>query len=123
MKKIVLTFTVLLFAVQNAFALDVYYFYKKPRCMTCKTIEAYTQQAVISMNDKNVKYIGVDLDNPQNQHYVKKYNLYTKAVIISDTKNGKENWKNLDKIWTKVRNEKDFKNYVVSEVNKMKTQK
>ncbi len=113
----------MLLFVNNAMALDVYYFYKKPRCMTCQKIEKYTKEAVTSMNDKDVKFIGIDLDNSANQSYIKKYNLYTKSVIITDTKNEKEQWKNLDKIWTKTNNEKDFKNYIVSELNKMKIYK
>lgn len=123
MRKFLLAFAIITYFAQSAFALDVYYFYGKPRCMTCKKMETYTRQAVDSLKDKNVKYIGVDLDVPQNGKYVKKYNLYTKSVILSDTKNGKENWKTLDKIWMKVRNEKEFKNYIISEIKQMKGKK
>lgn len=123
MKKLLAILTLMIAFAGNAFALDVYYFYGKPRCANCKKMEAYTQSAVTTMNDKDVKYKGIDLDNPQNKSYVKKYNLYTKAVVISQTKNGKEEWKNLDKIWTKVGNEKDFKDYVISEIKQMKGKK
>ena len=40
--------------------------------------------------------------------------------IISKNKNGKEQWENLDKIWLKVRNEKEFKKYITGEIKKFK---
>ena len=121
--KLLLLFT-MLFAFSNiAFAADkvnVYYFYGKPRCTTCMKIENYTKSAVASMNDKNVVFKGIDMDNSANTAMVKKYNLFTKSVIISKVKNGKEQWKNLDKVFLKVGNEQDFKNYIITETKTIK---
>lgn len=103
--------------------LNVYYFYGKPRCTTCMKIENYTKSAVASMNDKNVVFKDVDMDNPDNAVMVKKYNLYTKSVIVSKVKNSKEQWKNLDKVWVKVGNEKDFKTYIINEIKNLKDAK
>lgn len=123
-KRIFLLIFTLLFAFSNiAFAADkvnVYYFYGKPRCTTCMKIENYTKSAVASMKDKDIVFKGVDMDNTANGAMVKKYNLYTKSVIISKVKNGKEQWKNLDKIWIKVSNEQIFKNYVITEIKNLK---
>lgn len=123
LNKLLLLFT-MLFAFSNiAFAADkvnVYYFYGKPRCTTCMKIENYTKSAVASINDKDVVFKGVDMDNAANGAMVKKYNLYTKSVIISKIKNGKEQWKNLDQIFVKVGNEQDFKNYIITETKKFK---
>lgn len=122
--KIFLLLFALFFAFSNvAFAADkvnVYYFYGKPRCMTCLHIEKYTKGAVESMKDKDIVYKGIDMDNPANKGMVKKYNLYTKAVILSKVKNGKEQWKNLDKIWTLVGFENKFKNYIITETKAFK---
>ena len=115
---------ILLLAFSNvAFAADkinVYYFYGKPRCTTCMKIQNYTKSAVASMNDKDVIFKDIDMDNSANTAMVKKYNLYTKSVIVSKMKNGKEQWKNLDKIWLKVGNEQDFKNYIITETKSFK---
>lgn len=123
-KRIFLLLFTMLFAFSNiAFAADkvnVYYFYGKPRCITCMKIENYTKSAVTSMNDKNVVFKGVDMDNSDNSAMVKKYNLYTKSVIISKVKNGKEQWKNLDKIFLKAGNEQYFKNYIITEIKTFK---
>jgi hypothetical protein len=63
------------------------------------------------------------MQNSENDSLVKKYNLYNKSVILSKTKNGKEQWKNLDQIWLKVKNEQDFKNYITTEIKKFKGKK
>lgn len=124
--KVLFLFT-LLFAFSNvAFAADkvnVYYFYGKPRCTTCMKIENYTKSAVASMNDKDVVYKGIDMDNSENTAVVKKYNLFTKSVIISKVKNGKEQWKNLDKVFLKAGNEQDFKKYIITETKNFKGSK
>lgn len=121
--KLLLVFA-MLFAFSNiTFAADkinVYYFFGKPRCTTCMKIENYTKGAVASMKDKDIVFKGIDMDNPNNGAMVKKYNLYTKSVIVSKVKNGKEQWKNLDKIFLKVANEQDFKNYITTEIKKLK---
>lgn len=119
MKKIISLAILSLFFANGAFASDinVYYFWSNPRCMTCKKMEAYTQNAVKKMNDSSVHFSLVNMS--KNKNNVKKYKLYTKSVVISKTENGKEKWKNLDKIWSKVGNEKEFENYVISEIKKL----
>jgi len=103
--------------VKNDTKTIVYYFYAKPRCFSCKKIEKYTKEAVESLNKNDVVYKAVDLDDPANKHYAKDYKLFTKAVVLSKIKNGKEiKSKNLTEIWTKLGNEKDFKNYVTKEI-------
>lgn len=95
----------------------VYYFYGKPRCVTCQKIEKYTGEAVKEMKSQKVSYQPVDYDKPENKHYLKDYGLYTKSVIVSERKNGKEiKHKNLNKIWTLTNNEKKFKEYIKKEV-------
>lgn len=123
MKKLLLILATFLIVSNVVFASDkvnVYYFHGKPRCTTCMKIEKYTQSAVSSMKDKDVIYQGIDMERPENASMVKKYNLFTKSVIVSKSKNGKEQWKNLDKIWVKVNNQKDFENYIITEIKKIK---
>lgn len=126
MKKLLLILTILLGFSNIAFAADkinVYYFYGKPRCTTCMKIENYTKSAVASMNNKDVVFKGIDMEKSENSAMIKKYNLYTKSVVVSKFKNGKEQWKNLDKIWVKVGNEKDFKTYIITEIKNLKDAK
>lgn len=122
MKKIFITLVIFFTFSSSAFAVDVnvYYFWRNPRCVTCKKMENYTQKAVSEMNDSTVYFNSIDMSKPENKKSVKKYGLYTKTVIISKNQNGKEEWKNLTKIWDKTGNEKDFKNYIKTEVKAFK---
>lgn len=126
LNEVLLILTILIGFSNVAFASDkinVYYFYGKPRCATCMKIEKYTQSAVQSMKDKTIIYKSVNMEKPENSSMVKKYSLFTKSVIISKNKNGKEQWKNLDKIWLKVGNEQEFKKYVTGEIKSFKGKK
>ena len=100
--------------------LIVYYFYAKPRCVSCQKIEKFTREAVNALNNSKVTYKTVNLDETENKHYYKDYGLYTKSVVLSKIKDRKEiQSKNLDKIWTKLGNEDEFKQYITEEINKI----
>ena len=68
---------------------------------------------------KNGKLVfkALNTDEKENKHFLKEYNLFTKAVILSKISNGKEvRSKNLQKIWHLVRDEFKYKDYIVNEV-------
>lgn len=102
--------------------LNVYYFHGKMRCPTCRNMENYTIETVGKYFKKEIEsgkinFKAVDVEQKGNEHYVKDYKLYTKTLIISVTKNGKEvQYKNLDKIWEYSRNKEKFVNYVKNEI-------
>jgi thiol-disulfide isomerase/thioredoxin len=103
--------------IQKKDGIIVYYFYAKPRCVSCKKIETYTQESVSALNNSKVVYKAIDLDDSANKHYMKDYKLFTKAVVLSEIKNGEEvKSKNLVDIWTKLGDEKAFKGYVTREI-------
>ena len=100
----------------------VTYFHNTIRCPTCHRIENLSDQAIHSHFSKGLlsgKLIWrvVNVDEPQNEHYNTDYQLYTKSLIVSEVKDGKEvRWKNLEKIWTLVGDENQFDNYVQTEI-------
>lgn len=99
----------------------VYYFHGNYRCPSCMTIERYTRESIESNFAKELKsgqmeFRSVNVELPDNNHYVQDYKLYTKSVIVSQIAQNKEQrWKNLQKVWELLRNEMKFKNYVKSE--------
>jgi thiol-disulfide isomerase/thioredoxin len=99
----------------------VYYFHTTGRCPTCIKMEKYTNEAVKAyfsneLKSGKIEFKVVNVDMPENEHFMKDYGLYTKSVVISEIKSGKEiRWKNLDKIWTKVRDKNEFMNYIKQE--------
>ncbi len=100
----------------------VYYFHSSVRCATCKKLESYTEDAVRENFKKELAsgkliFKAINTDEDVNNHYISDYNLFTKSVIVSKTRNNKEeNWKNLDKIWEQVRNKEKYYRYVSDEI-------
>ncbi len=100
----------------------VYYFHGKFRCRTCKRIEQLTKEAVtesfaneIRTGLVEVKVINVD--EKENSHFSKDYQLFTRSVVVSDIVKGKEKqWKNLQKVWELVHNDEAFKKYIQNEI-------
>jgi MFS superfamily sulfate permease-like transporter len=101
----------------------VFYFHGNVRCFTCKRIEQFTKEAVKEefaeeMKNGVVELKVINVEEAKNNHFIKDYQLYTKSVIISDLKQGKQvQWKNLQRVWELVRNDEAFKRYVQKEVN------
>jgi hypothetical protein len=98
------------------------YFHNTMRCPTCHKIENFSAEAVQNNFAEELKngtlvWRVINVDEPENQHYTKDYKLYSKHLIISEVKDGKEaRWKDLPDVWTYVRNEEKFEQYVVSEI-------
>jgi len=100
----------------------VSYFHTKTRCTSCLLIEDYTSTTMKTafpgpLADGKVKWRVVDTDEPANAHFVKDYALYTKSVIVSELKDGREvRWKNLDQVWHLLDDAPGFQAYVEKEV-------
>ena len=61
----------------------------------------------------------VNTDEKANEHFLKDYELYTKALIVSDTKDGAQlGWENLQKVWEYAGSQEKFFAYVQGEVRK-----
>jgi hypothetical protein len=107
---------------QEGRQLIVYYLHGTFRCPSCNTIERLTKQTVeqgfaeqLAIGRMQLKILNIE--EPGNEHFVEDYKLYTKSVILSDLKNGKEiQWKNLEKIWTLLHDEAKFIEYIKTEI-------
>jgi hypothetical protein len=130
-KKIIQALAVVaVISAQTVFAADnnsakviAYYFHGSFRCITCTNMEKFTREA-IDTNFKDAVASGklefkvINVEEQGNEHFVDDYKLYTKTLILSLVKDGKEvKPKNLDKIWELARNKKKFIEYVTIEVS------
>ena len=98
----------------------VYYFHGTVRCTTCRTIEAYAEEAVRSaftaeLGNGDVQWQPLNIDEPPNKHFVDDYKLVTRSLVVVDGSDPKR-FKNLDKVWTLVRQKDAFIKYVQDEV-------
>ncbi len=101
-----------------------YYFHGNFRCGSCRTIEKYSREAVETYFDKQLKdgtlvFQTVNVDKPENKHFIQKYQLVTRSLVLVEYKDGKQvKWKNLQKVWQHLNNEDAFFTYVKTETEK-----
>ena len=100
-----------------------YYFHGNTRCHTCHKMEGYAKEVIENnftneLKDGELIFKAVNIDEKDNKHFVDKYQLYTKALVISKIDSNKEiKYKNLSKIWECVGNKDRFFEYVINEIN------
>lgn len=99
-----------------------YYFHGNFRCVNCRNIEQFSKEAAEKyfkdeLASGKVVFEVVNVEEKENEHFVDDYQLYAKALVILQIKDGKENQrKNLNKIWEYVRNKDGFVEYVANEI-------
>ncbi len=102
--------------------LNVYYFHATARCSSCYKIEKYTKSTVEStfkkeLADGTIIFREINVEQMENRHFIKDFELYTKQVIVEQIENGKQKkWKNLDKVWDLLGDETEFSMYIQNEV-------
>ncbi len=100
------------------------YFHTNTRCSTCEKIEAYSREAIEQGFKKELRNGTLELrvinyEKPQNRHYVKKYQLVTKSLILAKEVDGEQTeWTNLKLVWQLAKNREAFLNYVRGEIRK-----
>ena len=93
-----------------------YYFHPTARCESCINLENYIKEIIdTKYKGKGFVFKPVNIEEKENEHFKKDYNLKFSSIIISDTKSGK--WKNLDSIWSYTEDRKKFFEYTENEIN------
>ena len=98
----------------------VYYFHGTNRCNTCRTIEAYTHETLTSvfardLDARRLEWQSVNVDEPANGHFVQDFQLYTRSVVVVDTRDPKR-FKVLERVWELVHDKPAFQKYVEQEI-------
>lgn len=97
----------------------VYYFSVGKECTTCESIEAYTKEALVEyytapLANGEIEWRTRDMDDPKHEHFAEDYDLYTKSIVLVDTKDGR--FKNLKDVWDLVGDRKAFIEYIHEEL-------
>ncbi len=99
----------------------VYYFHGNFRCTTCRTIEAYTREAITSgfpeeLKDGRLKLLVMNIQEPENEGYIKDFQLQYYMVVLEKIVDGKrQEWKKLESVWELVKDKEAFVKYVQEE--------
>jgi hypothetical protein len=103
----------------NDIMYTVYYFHPTARCESCINIENFTKELVTTKytTPLSIKYVALNIEDPENEHFRKDFNLKFSSVVIVKSKKGEtEKYKNLDSIWTYSENKFNFFNYADREI-------
>lgn len=101
----------------NVEKIELYHFYGTTQCFSCKTIKLFAERTVNAyyydlIESGVIEFNSIDVDLPENKEVVMKYGATGSSLWIGTYIDGefyKEENKN---VWYKVRDEKDFLNYL-----------
>jgi hypothetical protein len=102
-----------------------YYFHGHARCKTCLTIERYSQEALESgfqteLADGRLEWLVVDIDEPENEHFVEDFQLVSKSLVLVEYTGEKVGeFKVLPKVWRLTGDKDAFLAYVQRETRAM----
>jgi hypothetical protein len=105
--------------------LIVYYFHGNARCVTCRTIESYTKEAVEmafadELRNGSMEFQVINVETPSTVHFIRDYQLYAPLVVVVRLNNNTQaDWKNLDRVWRLVGDRSAFLAYVQNETAAM----
>jgi len=83
----------------------VYYFHRKFRCPSCLTVESTLHETLEKyftedFSKGRLAVCVVNIDEKENRHYVKDFQILFNSVIIVDKRGGTAHrYKNIEKIW------------------------
>ena len=106
-----------------------YYFHGTSRCTTCRTIERYSKEAIEryfaqELKNRTLEFKPINVDEPENRHYIQDYQLYTRSLVLALYKDDKQlKWKNLSEVWSYVRDQEKFYQYVKDETERFLQEK
>jgi hypothetical protein len=92
------------------------------RCSNCYKIETYTHEAVEThfadeLTGNKLIWEVLNVDVPENRHFIKDFELYTKSVVLVKIRDGKQvEHKNLDMVWSLLGQKEAFQEYITREV-------
>ncbi len=95
-----------------------YYFHVTARCSTCKTIQAYTEDALATgfrdaLASGDLEWRPVNIQRAENRHFVQDYKMYARSVVIVRYRDGAQvEWRNLEEIWNLLESKPAFAKYV-----------
>jgi hypothetical protein len=95
-----------------------FYFHGDVRCATCQAVESLAREAVEEgfpdrVADGSVTFVSVNVDRPENRHFISDFDLVTRTVVIAEEVDGTVGrWENLDAVWQYVGRRTRYLEYV-----------
>lgn len=103
--------------------LRVTYFMTNYRCHSCHYIENMTVETLLTqfskaMQDSTIIFRTINIDLPENNHYVDDYKLEFKSIIIEKIEaDSVISWNKLDTLWNCIDKDIEFSGVIERSVN------
>ncbi len=102
--------------------LEVYYFHRTARCVSCKAIGKYTSQTMEQKFSKQIAdglidFRELNVELPENKEIAKKFQASGSSLFINRIIGGKDNIEQDVNVWRLLGNEEKFKQYLESKIN------
>ena len=100
----------------------VYYFHATRRCRTCLGIQATIQKTInerfsAELASGTVSVQEVNIELPENKHFVKDYNVsFSSMIVVAHKGQTTLKWENCEKIWPLAHNEPELTGYVEQKI-------
>lgn len=105
--------------------LIAYYFHGDQRCESCRKIEAYTEEALragfpAELERGGLAWRVVNVDRPENEHFVEEYGLTTRTVVLVEMQDGRRvKWVTLGGVWNHLDDQAAFIDYIQRETREV----
>lgn len=97
-----------------------YFFYGDIHCSTCANLQEYAIDALREFFSDEfesgaLQWRTLNMDRPENEHFVMDYGLYSKSVVLVAMRDGEEiASKNLEEIWDLEYDQARYREYIRS---------
>ncbi|MDA3840241.1 MAG: nitrophenyl compound nitroreductase subunit ArsF family protein [Patescibacteria group bacterium] len=102
--------------------LEVYYFHRTARCVSCKTIGRYTKETMEQKYRKQIEdglidYREINVELPENKEIAIKFKASGSSLFINRIIQGQDNIKQDANVWRLLGDEEKFKSYLEAVIN------
>jgi hypothetical protein len=118
MKKLILLLALICSPIFASPKVVVTYFMSTYRCHSCHYIENMTRETLLikfrdEMGDSSIVFKVLNIDDEENSHFITKYELETKSVVVSKMSGDEElSWERLDILWKHIDDDTGFSEIV-----------
>jgi len=107
---------------QVADKLEVYYFYRTQRCVSCLIIGEYVNKTMVEYYSEEIingriDYQEINIDLPENKDLARKFQASGSALFINAIQGEKESINNVLEVWSLKNDENKFKSFLKQEIN------
>ena len=102
---------------------DVYYFHRTIRCVTCLTFESYAHEALLAdhagdLASGRLTWSVLNYEDEANAELVDRYDVFESSLVVSSVRDSVEvAWEKLEAIWGLVSDRSAYIEYVSAEVD------